>query len=57
MVNVINTIFGGSNEPIHEMKRQRQEYFRIVSHVSEGKYFRTPWSHVPIPITEADLRL
>ena len=28
-----------------------------VSHVCEGKHFRTPWSHVPITFSEADLRL
>jgi hypothetical protein len=27
MVNIINAISGGSNEPVHEMKRQRQEYY------------------------------
>src|SRR6185503_1491097 len=48
MVKNINAISGGSNEPVHETKRQRKEYFRTVSHVSEGKCFRTPWSHVPI---------
>jgi hypothetical protein len=26
MVNVINAISGGSNEPVHEMKRQRKDY-------------------------------
>jgi len=57
MVNIINAISGGSNEPVHETKRQRKEYFRTVSHVSEGKHFRTPWSHVPISFTQADLRL
>jgi len=57
MVNIINTISRGSNEPVHETKRQHKEYFRTVSHVSEGKCFRTPWSHVPITFTQADLRL
>jgi hypothetical protein len=57
MVNIINAISGGSNEPVHETKRQHKEYFRTVSHVSEGKHFRTPWSHVPISFTQADLRL
>ena len=40
-----------------ETKRQRKEYFRTVSHVSEGRCFRTIWSHVPISFTQADLRL
>ena len=57
MVNIINAISGGSNEPVHETKRQHKEYFRTVSHVREGKCFRTPWSHVPIYFTQADLRL
>ena len=57
MVNITNAISGGSNEPVIETKRQRKEYFRIVSHVSEGKCFQTPWSHVPISFTQADLRL
>ena len=57
MINVINAISGGSNEPVHEAKKQRKEYLRTVSHVCEGKYFRTPWSHVPITFSEADLRL
>ena len=57
MVNIINAISGGSNEPVHETKRHRKEYFRTVSHVSEGKCFRTPWSHVLISFTQADLRL
>jgi len=39
MVNIINAISGGSNEPVHETKRQHKEYFRTVSHVSEGKHF------------------
>src|SRR6185437_6071350 len=56
-VNIINAISRGSNEPVHEMKKQRKEYFRTVSHVSEGKHFRTPWSHVPISFTQEDLRL
>ena len=51
MVNIINGISGGSNEPVHETKRQHKEYFRTVSHVSEGR------SHVPISFTQADLRL
>ncbi|XP_039797587.1 uncharacterized protein LOC120662520 [Panicum virgatum] len=57
MVNVINAISAGSNEPVHEAKRQRKEYLRTVSHVWEGKHFRTPWSHVPITFSKADLRL
>ena len=57
MVNVINVISRGSNESAHETKRQRKEYFRTVSHMCEGKHFRTPWSHVPISFTEEDLRL
>ena len=57
MVNVINVISGESNKPIHETKRQLKEYFRTISHVSEGKHFRTPWSHVLISFTPADLRL
>jgi len=56
-VNVINAISGRSNEPVHEMKRQRKEYLRTVSHVCKGKHFRTTWSHVPITFSEADLRL
>ena len=56
-MNVINAISGGSNEPVHETKRQRKECLRTVSHVCEGKHFRTPWSHVPITFSEADLRL
>jgi len=42
MVNIINIISGGSNEPVHETKRHRKEYYRTVSHASEGKHFRTP---------------
>jgi len=57
MVNIINAISGGSNEPVHETKRQHKEYFRTVSHVSEGKHFRTQWSHILISFTQADLRL
>jgi len=56
-VNIINAISGGSNEPVLETKRRRKEYFRTVSHVSEGKCFRTTWSHVPISFTQVDLRL
>jgi len=56
-VNIINAISGGSNEPVHETKKQQKEYFRTVSHVSEGRCFRTTWSHVPITFTQADLRL
>ena len=41
-MNVINAISGGSNESVHETKRQRKEYLRIVLHVCEGKLFRTP---------------
>ena len=57
MVNVINVISSGSNEPVHETKRQRKEYLRTVSHVCEGKHFHTPWYHVLISFTETDLRL
>ena len=57
MVNIINAISGGSNEPVHETKKKCKEYFRTVSHVSEGRCFRTTWSHVPISFTQADLRL
>jgi len=57
MVNIINAISVGSNEPVHETKRQRKEYLRTVSHVSEGKCFRTLWSHVPISFTQTDLWL
>jgi len=39
MVNIINAISGGFNELVHETKRQHKEYFRTVSHVSEGKCF------------------
>ena len=56
-VNIISAISGGSNEPVLEKKRQRKEYFRTVSHVSEGRCFRTIWSHVSISFTQADLRL
>jgi hypothetical protein len=42
---------------VHETKRQRKEYLCTVSHVCEDKHFRTPWSHVPITFSEADLRL
>jgi hypothetical protein len=57
MVNVINAISGGSNEPMHEMKRQRKDYLRAVNHVCEGKHFRTTWSHIPITFNKADLKL
>jgi hypothetical protein len=57
MVNIINAISGGSNEPVHETKRQRQEYYRSVSHICSGKYFHFPWSHIPITFTAADIRL
>ena len=57
MVNIINAISGGSNEPVHDTKRQRKACFRTMSHVSEGKQFRTLRSHVPISFTQADLRL
>jgi hypothetical protein len=57
MVNIINAISGGSNEPVHETKRQRQEYYRSVSHIYSGKYFHLPWSHIPISFTVADIRL
>jgi hypothetical protein len=40
-----------------ETKHQRKEYLRTVLHVCESKHFRTPWSHVPITFSEADLRL
>jgi hypothetical protein len=42
MVNIINAISGGSNEPVHETKRQRQDYYRSVSHICSGKYFHLP---------------
>jgi hypothetical protein len=57
MVNIINAISGGSNEPVHETKRQRQEYYQSVSHICSGKYFHFPWSHIPITFTAADIRL
>ncbi|RLM73411.1 retrotransposon protein [Panicum miliaceum] len=57
MVNVINVISEGSNEPVHEMKRQQKDYLRAANHVCEGKHFRTPWSHVPITFIEANLKL
>jgi hypothetical protein len=41
MVNIINAISGGSNELVHEMKRKHKAYLRTISHVSEGKHFRT----------------
>ena len=56
-VNIIDAISGGSNEPVLEKKRQRKEYFRTVSHVSESRCFRTTWLHVPISFKQADLRL
>jgi hypothetical protein len=56
-LNVINAIFGGSNEPIHETKRERKDYLWAVNRVCEGKHFRTEWSHIPITFTEADLKL
>lgn len=56
MVNVINAISRGSNEPVHEMKRQRKDYLRVVNHVCKGKHFKIPWSHIPITFTEADLK-
>jgi hypothetical protein len=57
MVNIINAISGGSNEPVHTTKRQRQEYYRSVSHICSRKYFHLPWSHIPITFTAADIRL
>jgi hypothetical protein len=57
MLNIINAISGGSNEPTHETKRQRQDYYRSVSHICSGKYFHLSWSHVPITFTAADIRL
>jgi hypothetical protein len=57
MVNIINAISGGSNESVHAMKCQRQEYYRSVSHICSGKYFHLPWSHIPITFTTADIRL
>jgi hypothetical protein len=33
MVNIINTISGGFNETVHTTKRQRQEYYRSISHM------------------------
>jgi hypothetical protein len=57
MVNIINAISRGSNEPVHMAKRQRQEYYQSVSHICSGKYFHLPWSHIPITFTAADIRL
>jgi hypothetical protein len=57
MVNIINATSGGSNEPVHTTKRQRQEYYRSVSHICSGKYFHLPWSHIPITFTTSDIRL
>jgi hypothetical protein len=57
MVNIINAISGGSNEPVHVTKRQRQEYYRSVSHICSRKYFHLPWSHILITLTTADIRL
>jgi hypothetical protein len=57
MVNIINAISGASNEPVHATKRQRQEYYRSVSHIYSGKYFHQPWSHIPITFTAADIKL
>jgi hypothetical protein len=51
MVNVMNAISGGSNEPVHETKRHRKDYLRAVNHVCKGKHFRTTWSHIPIIFT------
>ena len=45
MVNIVNAISGGSNEPVHDTKRQRKACFR------------TTWSLIPISFTQADLRL
>jgi hypothetical protein len=56
MVNIINAISGGCNESVHMTKRQRQEYYRSVSHICSGKYFHLPWSHIPITFTVADIR-
>jgi hypothetical protein len=56
-VNIINAISRGSNEPVHTMKHQRQEYYRSVSHICSGKYFHLPWTHIPITFTAADIRL
>jgi hypothetical protein len=56
MVNVINSISEGSNEPIHETKKERKDYLRAENHVCEGKHFRTPWSHIPITFIEVDLK-
>jgi hypothetical protein len=57
MVNIINAISCGSNAPVHATKRQRQEYYRSVSHICSGKYFYLPWSHIPITFTTTDIRL
>jgi hypothetical protein len=57
MVNIIIAISGGSNEPVHMTKHQRQEYYRSVSHICSGKYFHLSWSHIPITFTAADIRL
>jgi hypothetical protein len=57
MVNIINAISRGLNEPVHSMKCQRQEYYRSVSHICSGKYFHLPWSHIAITFTAADIRL
>jgi hypothetical protein len=57
IVNIINAISGGSNEPVHTTKHQRQEYYRRISHICSRKYFHLPWSHIPITFTAADIRL
>jgi hypothetical protein len=57
MVNIINTISGGFNETVHTTKRQRQEYYRSISHICSGKYFQMPWSHIPITFIAADIKL
>jgi hypothetical protein len=57
MVNVINAISGGSNEPVHETKRQRKDYLRAINHVCEGKHFRTRCSHILITFAEANLTM
>jgi hypothetical protein len=57
MVNIINAILGGYNEPVHMTKHQRQEYYRSVSHICSGKFFHLPWSHIPITFTATDIRL
>lgn len=57
MVNVVDAISGGSNELVHERKRQRKDYLLALNHVCKGKHFITPWYHIPITFTISNLKL